>query len=128
MANAYFGVVLWSVRYKYRSIGYIDELSSMANELLKKYGHYFAMSLGAKDFSASCATFQFGGIALMVFCLIKGFWWSIIFCAINWIVMGYWAVSYSPIAMINKNPNLADVHDEIMHFFYKDKSIQNEDE
>ena len=108
-------VQYFAVRQRFR-FEYVPELSSEANFLLKKFGHYFAMPFGSKDFSASAATSQFAGIAIAVICVFKGFWWGIAFAVVNWFIMGFVASSLSPVSFLNKRPDLNSAHDEVLEF------------
>ena len=94
----------------------VSELSPEANFLLKKFGHYFAMPFGSKDFSASAATSQFAGIIIAIICAFRGFWWGIAFAVVNWIIMGFVASSLSPASLLDKRPDLHSAHDEVIEF------------
>ena len=115
-------VQLWAAKHKYR-FNYISNLSSEANDLLQRYGHFFASPFASKDFSASAATSQFAGIALAVIGIFRSFWWGVAFCAANWCVMGVVAVSLSPASKLAKNPALQIVHDEVIKFINSKRSI-----
>ena len=60
------------VKQRYR-FNQFDELSLEANFLLTKFGHYFAMPFGSKDFSASAATSQFACVIIAAICAFRGF-------------------------------------------------------
>jgi hypothetical protein len=120
-------VQLWAAKHKYR-FDYFSGLSSEANELLQRYGHYFAMPFASKDFSASAATCQFGGIALAIIGIFKSYWWAVGFAAAQWCLMGVVAVSLSPVSKLAKNPALQIVHDEVVEFIrgkYEAKTGKN---
>jgi hypothetical protein len=106
---------LWGAKQKYR-FNYAPELSSEANELLQRYGHYFAMPFASKDFSASAATSQFAGVLLVLIGLFKSFWCSVILGAVNWFQMGYIAVSLSPVALVSSQPSWRIAYDEVVEF------------
>ena len=108
-------IQLWAVKQKYR-FKYTSDLSPEANELLHRYGHYFAMPFASKDFSASAATSQFAGIIIAVIGLFRSFWWAIGLAAANWFVMGFVAVSLSPVSLLVKSPILQIAHDEIVEY------------
>ena len=108
-------IQLWAVRVKYRP-NYISGLSPVANELLGRYGHYFAMPLASKDFSASAATSQFTGIVIAIIGLFRGFWWAMALAAGNWFLMGFVAVSLSPVSLLAKSPALQIAHNEIVEY------------
>lgn len=105
----------WAARSKYRFRS-MSELSTDANFLLQKYGHYFAMPFGSKDFSAASATSQFGGMVIAIICAFKGFWGGIALAVVNWAMMGTVAVSLSPLALLDKRPELRLAHDEVVEF------------
>ena len=108
-------IQLWAAKQKYR-FKYIPGLSPEANELLQRYGHYFAMPFASKDFSASAATSQFAGVLIAIIGVFKSFWWSIVLGAGNWFIMGYIAVSLSPVALLKSQPTLQIAHDEVVDF------------
>lgn len=108
-------IQMLAVKQKYR-FNYIPGLSPEANDLLRRYGHYFAMPLASKDFSASSATIQFSGIAIAIIGLFRGFWWAIALAAGNWFLMGFVAVSLSPLSLLAKSPALQIVHDEVVEY------------
>jgi len=108
-------IQLWAAKQKYR-FNYISDLSSEANELLQRYGHYFAMPFASKDLSAGAATSQFAGIVLAIVGLYKSFWWGIALAVVNWFLMGFISVSLSPISLLVKSPSLKIVHDEIVEY------------
>ena len=112
----YLLITLWSVRRSYR-YKYLKELSYEANDLLEKYWHYFAAPFGCRDYSASAATSQFGGVAVAIACMIQGFWLAVAFAIINWFIMGYVAISFSPIAIVRKDQKLQIAYNEIVDFF-----------
>lgn len=103
------------VRQRFR-FDHVSTLSPEANHLLRKFGHYFAMPFGSKDFSGSAATSQFGGIIIAIICSFKGFWWAIAFAIGNWIVMGFVASSLSPASLLAKRTDLQVAHDEVVEF------------
>ena len=109
---------LWAAKRKYR-FNYITDLSSEANELLQRYGHYFAMPFASRDFSASAATSQFAGIAISIICVFKSFWWGIALAVGNWFLMDFVAVSLSPVSLLVNSPSLQMAHDEIFEYITK---------
>ncbi len=113
--DLFVGIQLWAIKLKYQ-FNHIPDLSADANILLQKYGHYFAMPFASKDLSASAATSQFAGIAITIIGIFKSFWWGIAFGATNWFIMGFIAVSLSPLAALAKKPESQMAHDEIFDF------------
>ncbi|MDL1969822.1 MAG: hypothetical protein LWW94_02395 [Candidatus Desulfofervidaceae bacterium] len=104
-------VTLLVEKQKYR-FTHIPELSSEANELLQRYGHYFAMPFASKDFSASAATSQFAGVIIAII----GLWWAALLGVANWCLMGIIACSLSPVSLLAEKPELRIVHDEVIGF------------
>ncbi|MFA4829536.1 MAG: hypothetical protein WC855_12535 [Thermodesulfovibrionales bacterium] len=75
---------------------YIPELSEMANQMLQKFGHYYAMPFAGRDFSASATTLMFAGAAIAIIGVFKGFWWGIGIGVINWFLMGFISRAFNP--------------------------------
>src|SRR3972149_6518371 len=93
--------LLWLKQKKWH---YIPELSESANQMLQKFGHYYAMPFAGRDFSASASTLAIAGGVIVIVGLFKGFWWGIGIGILNWFVMGmvsrafnlsYFQVDYS---------------------------------
>ncbi len=115
LADLVICINLWAAKQKYR-FKYLPDLSPEANDLLQHYGHYFAMPFASKDFSASAATSQFAGIIIAIIGLFRGFWWAIALAAANWFLMGFVAVSLSPVSLLVESTALQIVHDEVVEF------------
>lgn len=106
---------LFVVRSRYK-LDHNLMLSEAANAFAAKYGHYFLMPFASRDFSASSATVQFGGLALAVVTWFAEFKLGALFAVANWLLMGYVATSFSPAAPLAKYPELRLAHDEVMEF------------
>ncbi len=115
LADIIIFIQLWVAKGKYQ-FKYLPDLSPEANDLLKRYGHYFAMPFASKDFSASAATSQFAGIIIAVIGLFRGFWWAIALAAGNWFLMGFVAVSLSPASLLIDSTTLQIAHDEVVEY------------
>ena len=115
LADLIIFIQLWVAKGKYR-FKYLPDLSPEANDLLKRYGHYFAMPFASKDFSASAATSQFAGIIIAIIGLFRGFWWAIALAAGNWFLMGFVAVSLSPASLLIDSTTLQIAHDEVVEY------------
>ena len=74
----------------------IPELSETANQMLQKFGHYYAMPFAGRDFSASASTVMFAGAVVAIIGAFKGFWWGIGIGVINWFLMGFVSRSFNP--------------------------------
>jgi len=122
--DIYLLFVLWGAKRKYK-FDFSSEISTEANTLLNQYGHYFIMPFGAKDLSASAATIQFAGVAIAIIGVIKGAWLSLLLGLVNWVAMGTVSVSFSPIALLNKRPELQSAYDEIIEYLNKYRNFPN---
>ncbi|MBW1976170.1 MAG: hypothetical protein JRI45_11535 [Deltaproteobacteria bacterium] len=92
---------------------YIPELSEAANQMLQKFGHYYAMPFAGRDFSASASTIMFAGAAIAIIGLFKGFWWGIGIGIINWFLMGLVARAFNPTNFL-VDPLEQMAHEEII--------------
>lgn len=115
LVDLFICVQFWLAKQRYR-FSYIPNLSPAANELLRRYGHYFATPFASKDFSASAATSQFAGIIIAVVGAFRTFWWGIAFGAANWFVMGAIAVSLSPVRILADKPALQLAYNEVTEY------------
>lgn len=121
VADLFICIELLAIKQKYK-FEYIPDLSPEANELLQSYGHYFAMPLASKDFSASAATSQFAGIAIAIIDVFKTFWWGIAFAAGNWFLMGFIAISFSPVSLLANSPTLQVIHEEVVEYINSNRN------
>ncbi len=87
-------VTLFGVKQK--KWQYIPELSETANQMLQKFGHFYAMPFAGRDFSASASTLMFSGAAIGIISAFKGFWWGIGIGALNWFLMGFVSRAFNP--------------------------------
>jgi hypothetical protein len=75
---------------------YIPELSETANQMLQKFGHFYAMPFAGRDFSASASTLMFAGAAIGIISAFKGFWWGIAIGILNWLLMSFVSRAFNP--------------------------------
>ena len=92
---------------------YIPELSNTANQMLQKFGHYYAMPFAGSDFSASASTLMVAGAVLAIIGVFKGFWWGIGIGVINWFLMGFISRAFNPTNfLVDHNEQMG--HEEII--------------
>jgi len=94
---------------------YIPELSEAANQMLQKFGHYYAMPFAGRDFSASASTLMFAGAAIAIIGLLKGFYWGIGIGIINWFAMGMVSRAFNPTNFL-ADPIEQMAHEEIISY------------
>jgi hypothetical protein len=87
-------VTLFAVKRK--KWQHIPELSDTANQMLQKFGHYYAMPFAGRGFSASASTLMFAGVALAIIGAFKGFWLGIGIGLVNWLLMGFVSRAFDP--------------------------------
>ena len=75
---------------------YIPALSDAGNQMLQKFGHYYAMPAAGMSFSASASTLMFAGAAISIIGAFNGFLWGIGLGVINWILMGFVSRAFNP--------------------------------
>lgn len=94
LPSAFLLITLFGVKQK--KWQHIPELSDTANQMLQKFGHYYAMPLAGRDFSACASTLMFGGAAIVIIGSFKGFWWGIGIGVVNWLLMGVVLRAFNP--------------------------------
>lgn len=90
----WFFFMLYAVRP--RELNYIPELSPKANEMLRKFGHYYTRPFGARDISASASTILFASVIVVIIGFFKSFWWGIIVGIIFYIAMSFLSRQFNP--------------------------------
>lgn len=93
----------------------IPELSPIANEMLRKYPHYYAMPTAGRDFSSWASTLMFAGAAVALIGLFHHFWWGLAFGIVNWFAMGCVAAGLNPTNYVADSAE-GTAHNEIMAY------------
>jgi hypothetical protein len=104
----------------------IPELSETANQLLQKFGHYYAMPFAGRDFSASASTLVFAGAAIAIISAIKGFWWGIGLGVINYFLMGFISRAFNPTNFL-VGPREQMGHEEIIEWITERQKSKTRD-
>lgn len=94
---------------------YIPELSETANQMLQKFGHYYANPFAGRDFSASASTIMFAGVAIAIIGVFKGSWWGIGIGIINWFLMGFVSRAFNQTNFL-VDPLEQTAHEEIIEW------------
>lgn len=110
---AFLLITLFAVKQK--KWQYIPELSETANQMLQKFGHYYAMPFAGRDFSASASTIMFAGAAVAIISAFKGFLWGIGIGVLNWFLMGPVSRAFNPTNFL-VDPIEQMGHEEIMEY------------
>jgi hypothetical protein len=100
---------------KQKKWSYVPELSPKANEMIRKFGHFYNMPFAGRDFSASASTLMLAGVILAVTGLFHKFWWGIAIGAVNYFVMAFVSRAFNPsIFLVDDEERFA--HEEIISF------------
>jgi len=59
------------------------ELSVRANELFKRYAHFYMAPFGSRDFGSAADTLAIAGIIIAIIGLFYHFWWGLPICIVN---------------------------------------------
>jgi len=101
---------------KFKKWWYVEELSQSANEMLRKFGHFYSMPFAGRDFSCACSTIQFGAVAVGVVGAFNGFWWGLGIAALFWFVLGPAAMAFNPTNFIQNQPGMLAAHEEVIEW------------
>ena len=101
-----FGVKKWKWHY-------VEELSPSANQMIQKFGHYYAMPLADRDLSSAASTIQLSGCAVGIIGAAKGFWWGLAIATVFYLSVHVIAVYFNPTLFL-KDPEMKNAHDEVI--------------
>jgi hypothetical protein len=89
--------------------------------MLQKFGHFYAMPFGGRDFSASASTLMPAGIVVAIVSALKGFWLGIGIAIINWFLMWIVAKAFNPTNFLAYYEEQS-AHEEIIEFIQRKRS------
>ncbi len=120
---AYLLITLIAVKkYKWE---HVPELSGMANEMLRKYGHYYNMPSAGNNYSSSASILGIAGVILAIVGAFKGFWWGIGLSLVNWFIIGLIAKAFNPtLFLVGLREKKA--HEEIISYILERQEANNE--
>jgi hypothetical protein len=97
----------------------IPELSAEANELFKKYGHYYTMPFAGRDFSSASSAVGLTGMIISIIGVFFGFWWGLI-GLISIYIGNRLGKFYNPSMFLEMLSNTEKrAHEEIIYFLTK---------
>lgn len=91
---AFFSLTLWSLRR--RPTPHVTELSTKANEMLSKFGHYYHHHFAGGDISASASTVSLSASVVAIIGCFYGFWWGIGIWVVVALVGGFLSRQFNP--------------------------------
>ena len=103
--------------YKWK---HIPELSTEANRLFQKYGHYYAMPFAGRDFSSASSAVGLTGMIISIIGLFFQFWWGILLGLMSLWVGNRLGKFYNPSMFLELlSDSEIQAHEEIMSFLKK---------
>lgn len=122
--SAYLLITLFGVKAK--KWQRIPELSEPANQMLQKFGHYYAMPFAGSDFSASASTLMVASAVVAIIGAFRGFWWGIGIGIVNWFLMGYVSRAFNPTHfLLDQSEQIA--HEEIIAYITERQKSEKSD-
>jgi hypothetical protein len=92
---------------------YVPELSARANDLLRKFGHYYLMPFTGRDFGSAASTLQFSGAPVGIIGAINDFWWGLALAGLLFVTLGPAAMAFNPSVFL-REPDDHLAHAEII--------------
>jgi hypothetical protein len=111
----------WKARSRYREI---PGLSPAAQELFRRYPHYYHMPFACSDFGSAAVYLEFAGVALAIVGLFDGFWLGIAIAVPNTVLMGRLAYRFDPRPYVRGHAGRL-AHEEIMALAYPNLESQD---
>lgn len=91
----------------------LAEVSPDANELLRKFGHYYYHPSAGTEFSSSASAVGMSSIAVATIGLFRGFWWGLPFAILVYFLTGLLARQFNPTHFLTDDRERA-AHEEII--------------
>ena len=113
IAEAVIIIVLFG--QKTRKWKHVPELSQDANEMLQKFGHFYAMPFAGREFSSSASAFQLSSIVIGIICGFKFLWWGVGIAVANMFLMAYVSRAFNPTQfLLDERERIA--HEEVISY------------
>lgn len=91
----------------------LPELSSAANELLRKFGHYYAHPFAGAAYSGAASGVTMASMAVAAIGAFKGFWWGLGVGAVFYVISAFLARQFNPANFLVDDLERA-AHDELV--------------
>lgn len=91
----------------------VPELSSKANEMLQKFGHFYFMPIAGTDMSVAASTVALASVVVGVVAGIRGFWWGLAIGVVNYWIAAPFARFFNPSKFLADEEERA-AHNEIV--------------
>jgi hypothetical protein len=91
---------------------HLPELSSQANALLQKYGHFYSMPAGSIDFASAAKAVSLAATLLGILGLSRSMYWSVPLAVVWVVAMRALAAKLHPIRVLQSPSNRA-AHGEV---------------
>jgi hypothetical protein len=75
---------------------YQSGLSPKANDMINKFGHYYAMPFASSAFSAAASALVMAGWVIAIIGAFKGFWIGFVLMIVNQFLCGWLSRSFNP--------------------------------
>jgi len=111
-------LVLTILSLKRQKLGPVAELSPAANDLVRRFGHFYSRPFAGRDHSAACSALMFGGALVGLAGLVDSHWWGLGVAAANWFGMGPLAREFNPTLFFTEPEEVA-AHEEIVAFLQR---------
>ena len=98
-----------------RRYGPVPELSSKANEMLTKFGHFYAMPFAGRDVSAASSGVALAAILVGIISAFRGFWWGLGVGILIYLVVAPLGRQFNPANFLTDEEERA-AHDEIVNY------------
>ena len=98
-----------------REFGPVPELSEAANEMVRKFGHYYVFPKGSDDVSGAASGLQLAGLVVGIVAIFDSNWFMTGFCALVWLAGVFFGRQFNPTRFLVDDQERR-AHQEVLAF------------
>jgi hypothetical protein len=98
-----------------RRYGPVRELSPKANEMLRKFGHFYALPFAGRSLSGAASSIALGAAVVGIISAFRGFWWGLLIGIVIYLLASPLGRQFNPSGFLTDDAERS-AHDEIVKY------------